>query len=144
MKIFLLTVTILFLISRIKNTPRMLSKKLYFRKVEKSIESNNKSFDGKTDDEVNVLKGTAILISLLFQVFCIIYYMIIGCRFQTELMLILTAFQIVTVIITTKRTFTDKLFSQKIEDYTFYRWYFLFNIVLDYIYYPLTIYMLLK
>lgn len=144
MKIFLLTVTILFLISRIKNTPRMLSKKLYFRKVEKSIESNNKSFDGKTDDEVNVLKGTAILISLLFQVFCIIYYMMIGCRFQIELMLILTALQIVTVIITTKRTFTDKLFSQKIEDYTFYRWYFLFNIVLDYIYYPLTIYMLLK
>lgn len=144
MKIFLLTVTILFLISRIKNTPRMLSKKLYFRKVEKSIESNNKSFDGKTDDEVNVLKGTAILISLLFQVFCIIYYMMIGCRFQIKLMLILTALQIVTVIITTKRTFTDKLFSQKIEDYTFYRWYFLFNIILDYIYYPLTIYMLLK
>ena len=144
MKIFLLTVTILFLISRIKNTPRMLSKKLYFRKVEKSIESNNKSFDGKTDDEVNVLKGTAILISLLFQVFCIIYYMMVGCRFQIELMLILTALQIVTVIITTKRTFTDKLFSKKIEDYTFYRWYFLFNIILDYIYYPLTIYMLLK
>lgn len=144
MKIFLLAVTILFLISRIKNTPRMLSKKLYFRKVEKSIESNNKSFDGKTDDEVNILKGTAILISLLFQVFCIIYYMMIGCRFQIELMLILTALQIVTVIITTKRTFTDKLFSHKIEDYTFHRWYFLFNIVLDYIYYPLTIYMLLK
>ena len=144
MKIFLLVVTILFLIGRIKNTPGMLSKKLYFKKVEKSIESNNKSFDGKTDDEVNVLKGAAILISLLFQVFCIIYYMIIGCRFQTELMLILTAFQIVTVIITTKRTFTDKLFSKKIEDYTFYRWYFLFNIILDYIYYPLTIYMLLK
>ena len=144
MKIFLLTVTILFLISRIKNTPRMLSKKLYFRKVEKSIESNNKSFDGKTDDEVNILKGTAILISLLFQVFGIIYYMMIGCRFQIELVLILRALQIVTVIITTKRTFTDKLFSQKIEDYTFYRWYFLFNTILDYIYYPLTIYMLLK
>ena len=144
MKIFLLTVTILFLISRIKNTPRMLSKKLYFRKVEKSIESNNKSFDGKTDDEVNVLKGTAILISLLFQVFCIIYYMMIRCRFQIKLMLILTALQIVAVIIAIKRTFTDKLFSQKIEDYTFYRWYFLFDIVLDYIYYPLTIYMLLK
>ena len=144
MKIFLLTVTILFLISRIKNTPGMLSKKLYFKKVEKAIESNNKSFNGKSDDEVNILKGTAIIILLLFQMFYIIYYMIIGCRFQTELMLILTAFQIVTVIITTKRTFTDKLFSKKIEDYTFYRWYFLFNIILDYIYYPLTIYMLLK
>ena len=144
MKIFLLAVTILFLISRIKNTPEMLSKKLYFRKVEKYIESNNKSFDGKTDDEVNVLKGTAILILLLFQMFYIIYYMIIGCRFKTELMLILASLQIVTVIITIRRTFTDKLFSQKIEDYTFYRWYFLFDIVLDYIYYPLTIYMLLK
>ena len=70
--------------------------------------------------------------------------MMIGCRFQTELMLILTALQIVAVIITIKRTFTDELFSQKIEDYTFYRWHFLFDIVLDYIYYPLTIYMLLK
>ncbi len=122
----------------------MLSKKLYFRKVEKSIESNNKSFDGKTDDEVNVLKGTAILILLLFQMFYIIYYMIIGCKFQTELILILTALQIVTVIITTKRAFTNKLFSQNIEDYKFYRWFFLSNIVLDYVYYPLTIYMLLK
>ena len=54
MKIFLLTVTILFLISRIKNTPGMLSKKLYFKKVEKAIESNNKSFNGKSDDEVIV------------------------------------------------------------------------------------------
>ena len=144
MKIFLLAVTILFLISRIKNTPEMLSKKLYFRKVKKSIESNNKSFDGKTDDEVNVLKGTAIIILLLFQMFYIIYYMIIGCRYQTELILILTALQIVTVIITTKRAFTDKLFSQNIEDYKFYRWFFLSNIVLDYVYYPSTIYMLLK
>ena len=76
MKIFLLTVTILFLISRIKNTPGMLSKKLYFKKVEKAIESNNKSFNGKSDDEVNILKGTAIIILLLFQMFYIIYYMI--------------------------------------------------------------------
>lgn len=144
MEIFLLAVTILFLISRIKNTPRMLSKKLYFMEVEKSIESNSRSFDGETDDEVNILKGTAILISLLLQVFCIIYYMMIGGRFQTELMLILTALQIVTVIITMKRTYTDNLFSKNIEDYTFYRWFFLFNIILDYVYYPLTIYMLLK
>lgn len=144
MKIFLLAVTILFLISRIKNTPEMLSKKLYFKKVEKAIESNNKSFNGKSDDEVNILKGTAILILLLFQMFYIIYYMIIGCRYQTELILILTALQIVTVIITTKRAFTDKLFSQNIEDYKFYRWFFLLNIILDYVYYPLTIYMLLK
>ena len=144
MKIFLLAVTILFLIGRSKNIPGMLSKKLYFKKVEKAIESNNKSFNGKSDDEVNILKGTAILILLLFQMFYIIYYMIIGCRYQTELILILTALQIVTVIITTKRAFTDKLFSQNIEDYTFYRWFFLFNIILDYVYYPLTIYMLLK
>ena len=122
----------------------MLSKKLYFSTVKKSIESNNKSFDGKTDDEVNILKGTATLILLLFQMFYIIYYMIIGCRYQTEFILILTALQIVTVIITTKRAFTDNLFSQNIEDYKFYRWFFLSNIVLDYIYYPLTIYMLLK
>ena len=144
LKIFLLTVTILFLISRIKNTPGMLSKKLYFKKIEKAIESNNKSFNGKSDDEVNILKGTAIIILLLFQMFYIIYYMIIGCRYQTELILILTALQIITVIITTKRAFTDKLFSQNIEDYKFYRWFFLSNIVLDYVYYPLTIYMLLK
>ena len=144
MKIFLLAITILFLMSRIKNTPRMLSKKLYYKEVKKIIESNNKSFNGRSNDEVNIVKGAAFLISLLFQVLCIIYYMTIGYRFQTDLMLILTSLQIVTVIITMKRTFTDKPFSQKIEDYTFYRWCFLFNIVLDYIYYPLTIYMLLR
>ena len=56
---------------------------------------------------MNVLKGTAILILLLFQMFYIIYYMIIGCRYQTELILILTALQIVTVIITTKNIVGD-------------------------------------
>ena len=46
MKIFLLTVTILFLISRIKNTPRMLSKKLYFSTVKKSIERDKRVSKG--------------------------------------------------------------------------------------------------
>lgn len=145
MKIFLLAVTILLFISRIKNTPRMLSRNLYRKNMQRALDNNKKSFDKLSEDNIAILQGAAILLILILEMLAIVYYILIGSRFSSNAeMLVLSALQIVTTIITLKRTFGNKLFSQDVEDYKFYRWYFLFNVVLDYIYYPMTIYMLLK
>lgn len=145
MKLFLLVVTILLLLSRIKNTPRQLSKTIYFEKLRKSLENNKSIKEEQGELNYEAIKGVAILITILLNIFFIIYYLLVGNKFSYDMkMFILSALQIITVFITFKKTFNGKLLSENIEDYDFYRFYFLFNVILDYIYYPLTIYMLLK
>lgn len=144
MKLFLLVVTILLLLSRIKNTPRQLSKTIYFEKLRKSLENNKSIKEEQGELNYEAIKGAAILITILLNIFFIIYYLLVGNKFSYDMkMFILSALQIITVFITFKKTFNGKLLSENIEDYDFYRFYFLFNVILDYIYYPLTIYMLM-
>lgn len=145
MKLFLLVITILLLLSRIKNTPRQLSKTIYFEKLRKSLENNKSIKEEQGELNYEAIKGAAILITILLNIFFIIYYLLVGNKFSYDMkMFILSALQIITVFITLKKTFNEKMLSENIEDYKFYRFYFLFNVILDYIYYPLTIYMLLK
>lgn len=144
MKLFLLVITILLLLSRIKNTPRQLSKTIYFEKLRKSLENNKSIKEEQGELNYEAIKGAAILITILLNIFFIIYYLLVGNKFSYDMkMFILSALQIITVFITLKKTFNGKMLSENIEDYKFYRFYFLFNVILDYIYYPLTIYMLM-
>lgn len=144
MKLFLLVITILLLLSRIKNTPRQLSKTIYFEKLRKSLENNKSIKEEQGELNYEAIKGVAILITILLNIFFIIYYLLVGNKFSYDMkMFILSALQIITVFITLKKTFNGKMLSENIEDYKFYRFYFLFNVILDYIYYPLTIYMLM-
>lgn len=144
MKIFLLVVTILMLLHRIKQTPRMLSKTIYRVKMREALEKQKIEMEKQSEENVSALQGAAILIVLLLDIFFIIYYLLVGNRFSSDItMMVLSALQIITVFITLKKNFNGKMFSQDIEDYKFHRLYFLFNVILDYIYYPLTIYMLI-
>lgn len=144
MKLFLLVVTILLLLSRIKNTPRQLSKTIYFAKLREALEKQKVEKEKQGEENYKALQGAAILIVILFDIFFVVYYLLVGNRFSSNVsMLVLSALQIVTVFITLKKTFNEKMLSENIEDYKFYRFYFLFNVILDYIYYPLTIYMLM-
>ena len=144
MKIFLLAVTILFLIVRIKSTPRMLSKKLYYANLSKSLDKQKKSLEGKEEDYITLANGVAVVIALLLQLLMIIYYSLMGNRFSSNtIMLILSALQIVTIFITCITELNKKTFSTNIEDHKFHRFYRLFNVVLDYIYYPMGIYLLI-
>ena len=145
MKLFLLVVTILMLLTRIKNTPRQLSKTLYFSKLREELEKLKLEKEKQGKENYKVLQSTAILLVILLNIFFIIYYMLVGNRFSNDItMLVLSAIQIITVLISVKMSFNEKMLSENIEDYKFYRFYFLFNVILDYIYYPLTIYMLMK
>lgn len=151
MKVFLLAVTILLLICRIKSTPRALSKTLYENNLQKNVVKLSKQIDDieTTSDKNTVLQVTQYIVAILvwlYSLLIIVYYILIGNRFQTHtMMLILTALQIVTVFISTKRTIKefDLVNIENMNNVTFHRSWFLFNMILDYIYYPMTICLLL-
>lgn len=141
MKIFLLVITILLLFSRIKTTPEMLSKKLYLKHASNSIKKVKELMEDKNEDEAKITQGGTLLFLLLIYVLLIIYYFIIGCKFDTT-MTLLSALQIATTFISLRNI--RIVFDYDISKYEFHRWYFLFNVILDYIYYPMTIYLLLN
>ena len=59
---------------------------------------------------------------------------------------ILSAIQVVAVFIHWKNELMkgEKVFSNNIADHEFKRWWNLFNVILDYAYYPMAIYMLMQ
>lgn len=142
MKIIALVILFILLFFRIKGTPSMLSKALYKRKMQKAIDKQNEVTNGEGLDDI--YKGAAILIVFFMEVFLIIFYAILGTSLGTTPMIILSALQIITCIYSMIKNLNNKAFSRNVEDFNFHRLYFLFNVVLDYTYYPLAIYMLLR
>lgn len=142
MKIIALVILFILLFFRIKGTPSMLSKTLYKKKMQKAIDKQNETTNGQ--ELSDVYKGAAILIVLFMELFLITFYAVLGTRLGTTPIIILSVLQIITCIYNLVKNLNNKAFSRNVEDFKFYRLYFLFNVVLDYIYYPLTIYMLLK
>lgn len=141
MKIFLLVVLFILLINRIKNTPSMLSKTLYMKKMQKAID---KQKDANIDKEIEgAVKGAAILFALLLETLFVIFYIVLGNKIGGTFIIVLSALQVVTCFYSTGKIFSGKVFSHNIEDFKFYRLYFLFNVALDYVYYPVAIHMLL-
>lgn len=151
MKVFLLAVTILLLISRVKSTPRTLSRTLYESNLQKNVAKLKKQIDDieTMSDKNTVLQITQyIIVALvwLYSLLIIIYYILIGNRFQTNtMMLMLTALQIVTMFISTRNTVKefDLTNIESMNNVQFRRSWLLFNMILDYIYYPMTICLLL-
>lgn len=152
MKVFLLAVTILLLINRIRSTPRMLSKTLYKNNTQQAIDKAKKKIEDIDINEINkedILKITqsiVVVCAWLYSMLIIIYYTLVGNRFSSNaIMLILTALQIVTMFIGTKMSLRDFNFVDldNVSNNKFHRFWFLFNVLLDYVYYPMTIYLLL-
>lgn len=150
MKVFLLAVTILLLINRIGSTPRMLSETLYKNSTQQAIDKAKKKIEDV--DEVNkedILKITQVIVvafACLYSMLIIIYYILVGNRFSSNaIMLILTALQIVTMFIGAKMSLREFNFVDldNTNNNKFHRFWFLFNVLLDYVYYPMTIYLLL-
>lgn len=152
MKVFLLAATILLLISRVKSTPRTLSRTLYESNLQKNVAKLKKQIDDieTMSDKNTVLQITQyIIVALvwLYSLLIIIYYILIGNRFQTNtMMLMLTALQIVTMFISTRNTVKefDLTNIENMNNAQFRRSWLLFNMILDYIYYPMTICLLLS
>lgn len=144
MKILALTILFILMIFTIKDTPILLSKTLWRKKMIRILTKNKENNNGEPLS--NTLQGASILIFLFYELFLIIFYIVVGNKIGTTEFIVMSALQVFTCLwlIYINLTEIKTAFSYNIEDFKFHRLQRLFNFVLDYIYYPWAIYMLLK
>lgn len=144
MKILALTILFILLFFRIKGTPSALSKTLWRNKMLKSLEKNKESFGGNPPSDA--FQGGVILFALFIELFLIVFYIALGNSIGTTEFIILSALQVFTCFWNFGIGISEfkSAFSYNIDDHKFHRFKLLLNVILDYIYYPLAIYMLLK
>jgi hypothetical protein len=143
MTIFLLFCLVILLLSRIKETPSMLSEGRYYEKVRGIIRNNENFLNELPYDKRLYVERFAKVATYLYSGFTICVYAMVGISQNLPLINFLSFVQICTVVITMRLQRSVSPISLYIDDFPFYRWYFLFNVVLDYIYYPLACVMLL-
>ena len=141
MKIFLLVISILLLILRIRQTPKHISKSVYMRSIEKSVDNYIEVIENQTEKENATMKVFSTAICIVIDLFYVWYYWYVGSKIQP--LLALSVAQIVTVVISFVLAAKQGLYNTDVNAYKFHRFYFLFNVLLDYIYYPMAIYLLM-
>lgn len=124
---------VMLLIMRVKETPIDFSEDKYQKKFEKEYASNSHFFQNK------VLFLQMLFIENLCFVLCYAYVWFAS--FSTILN-ILSMVQIITIMLTMRHVIIDCIEKDNVVS-TYHRNYLLFNMVLDYIYYPLAIMALL-
>ena len=142
MKILALTILFVLMFFRIKGTPSALSKTLWRKRMIKQLAKNKENNNGEPLSDA--MQGA--LIVLFMDLFLIIFYIVLGNKIRTTEFIVMSALQVFTCFWSFVVNLSEikTAFSYNIEDFKFHRFQFLFNVVLDYIYYPWAIYMLLK
>lgn len=151
MKILALTILFILMFFRIKGTPSALSKTLWRKKMIKQLAKNKENNNGKPSSEpLSDPILTEILIELIIffiELLLIVFYIVLGSKIGTTEFIVISALQVFTCLWSLNTNLLEvkkTAFSYNIEDFRFHRFQLLFNVVLDYIYYPWAIYMLLK
>ena len=110
----------------------------------KQLAKNKENNNGEPPSDT--LQGAAILTVFFMELFLIIFYIVLGNKIGTTEFIVMSALQIFTCLWSLGVNLSEAktAFSYNIEDFKFHRFKLLFNAVLDYIYYPWAIYMLLK
>lgn len=144
MKILTLTILFILMFFRIKGTPSALSKTLWRKKMIKQLAKNKENNNGEPPSDT--LQGATILTFFFMELFLIIFYIVLGNKIGTTEFIVMSALQVFTCLwsLGVNLSETKTAFSYNIEDFKFHRFQLLFNVILDYIYYPWAIYMLLK
>lgn len=144
MKIFALIILFILMFFRIKGTPSALSKTLWRKKMIKQLTKNKENNNGEPLSDA--MQGASILIVFFIELFLIIFYIVLGNKIGTTEFIIMSALQVFTCLWSFGVNLSEfkTAFSYNIENFKFHRFQSLFNVVLDYIYYPWAIYMLLK
>ena len=142
MKILALTILFVLMFFRIKGTPSALSKTLWRKRMIKQLAKNKENNNGEQLSDA--MQGA--LIVFFMELFLIIFYIVLGNKIRTTEFIVMSALQIFTCLWSFCINLSEfkTAFSYNIEDFKFHRLQLLFNVVLDYIYYPWAIYMLLK
>lgn len=144
MKILVLVILFVLAFLRVKNTPRSLSKTLWKNEMIKLLKNDEDRSGGKPYSAE--ARGTTIFLLFLIELFFIIFYAVLGNKIGTTEFIIMSALQVFTCLwhLFVNICEIGNASSYNVEDYKFHRFQLLFNLVLDYIYYPYAIYMLLK
>ena len=142
MKILALTILFVLMFFRIKGTPSALSKTLWRKRMIKQLAKNKENNNGESLSDA--MQGA--LIVFFMELFLIIFYIVLGNKIGTTEFIVMSALQVFTCLWSFGINLSEfkTAFSYNIEDFKFHRFQLLFNVVLDYIYYPWAIYMLLK
>ena len=142
MKILSLTILFILMFFRIKGTPSALSKTLWRKRMIKQLAKNKENNNGESLSDA--MQGA--LIVFFMELFLIIFYIVLGNKIGTTEFIVMSALQVFTCLWSLGINLSEikTAFSYDIEDFKFHRFQLLFNVVLDYIYYPWAIYMLLK
>ena len=142
MKILALTILFVLMFFRIKGTPSALSKTLWRKRMIKQLAKNKENNNG--EQLIDAMQGA--LIVFFIELFLIIFYIVLGNKIGTTEFIVMSALQVFTCLWSFCINLSEfkTAFSYNIEDFKFHRFQLLFNVVLDYIYYPWAIYMLLK
>ena len=140
MKILVLTILFILMFFRIKGTPSALSKTLWRKRMIKQLAKNKEDNNGEPPSDT--LQGASILIVFFMELF----FIVLGNKIGTTEFIVMSALQVFTCLWSLGVSLSEvkTAFSYNIEDFKFHRFQLLFNVVLDYIYYPWAIYMLLK
>ena len=142
MKIVALTILFILMFFRIKGTPSALSKTLWRKRMIKQLAKSKENNNGESLSDA--MQGA--LIVFFMELFLIIFYIVLGNKIGTTEFIVMSALQVFTCFWSFGVNLSEikTAFSYNIEDFKFHRFQLLFNVVLDYIYYPWAIYMLLK
>ena len=142
MKILALTILFVLMFFRIKGTPSALSKTLWRKRMIKQLAKNKENNNGESLSDA--MQGA--LVVFFMELFLIIFYIVLGNKIGTTEFIVMSALQVFTCFWSLGVNLSEikTAFSYNIEDFKFHRFQLLFNVVLDYIYYPWAIYMLLK
>ena len=142
MKILALTFLFILMFFRIKGTPSALSKTLWRKRMIKQLAKNKENNNGESLSDA--MQGA--LIVFFMELLLIIFYIVLGSKIGTTEFIVMSALQVFTCLWSFGINLSEfkTAFSYNIEDFKFHRFQLLFNVVLDYIYYPWAIYMLLK
>ena len=144
MKILVLTILFILMFFRIKGTQSALSKTLWRKRMIKQLAKSKENNNGEPLSDA--MKGASILIVFFMELFLIIFYIVLGNKIVTTEFIVMSALQVCTCLWSLGVSLSEAktAFSYNIEDFKFHRFQLFFNVVLDYIYYPWAIYMLLK
>lgn len=141
MKIILIAILILLLINTIRNLPKNLSKK----EIEKRIAKNRQDFAEKDEHERSVLYLATLFIGWIIYIILGIIYAKLGMRFaDNNFALILSIIEVVSCIINIfdYGSYVTKL--EKGEEFSVNRFKWLLFSIVDIVYYPTMIWLLLQ
>lgn len=154
MKLFLLVIFTILFYKRIKNTRFCLSSKVYYKKINKDlkkIKNNIKEIKRRSLEEFGSSSYLYDLYKCLVTIIVVIIYILVSSlyffaanRLNNTYIFILSTIQIILSLYGLKMVFSKNILSTDIDDYKFQRFYNLINVIVDYMYYPVVIWMLLK